>query len=171
MALKYRMLADQLREEMRLQDWKAGRRLPTETELTARFGVSRQTVRKALQVLAEEGVVQSRQGSGTYTTGNMGGGSRQVAVVSSFLDDYIFPTVLHDAQSVFTGQGYSTLVFATENQVSREREILQGALAAGWTPRTSLKPPLFRSSCPSAWTTPPCWAIPSPPSPGRRRAS
>lgn len=128
MALKYRMLADQLREEMRLQDWKAGRRLPTETEMTARFGVSRQTVRKALQVLSEEGVVQSRQGSGTYTTGNMGGGSRQVAVVSSFLDDYIFPTVLHDAQSVFTGQGYSTLVFATENQVSREREILQGLL-------------------------------------------
>ena len=69
MALKYRTLADQLREEIRGQEWKAGRRLPTEAELSERFSVSRQTVRRALQLLAEEGVVQSRQGSGTYATG------------------------------------------------------------------------------------------------------
>ncbi len=129
MALKYRTLADQLREEIRTQEWKAGRRLPTEAELSERFSVSRQTVRRALQLLAEEGVVQSRQGSGTYATGvTRAGEVRQVAVISSFLDDYIFPTILHDAQSVFAGQGYSILVFATENQVSREREILQQLL-------------------------------------------
>ena len=125
MPLKYQLLADQLREEMRLHDWKAGRRLPTEAELCRRFHVSRQTVRRALQQLAQEGAVQSRQGSGTYATGRTGGpDGRQVAVISSFLDDYIFPTILHDAQNVFAGRGYSTVVFATENQVSREREIL-----------------------------------------------
>ena len=125
MALKYQVLADQLREEMVRQEWKAGRRLPTEAELCERFQVSRQTVRRALQRLTEEGVVRSRQGSGTFATGTARSpASRQVAVISSFLDDYIFPTILHDAQSVFTGHGYSTVVFATENQVSREREIL-----------------------------------------------
>ncbi len=129
MALKYKLLADQLREEMYTQEWKVGHRLPTEADLAARFAVSRQTVRRAIQVLTEEGVVESRQGSGTYATGKtQGTESRQVAVISSFLDDYIFPTVLHDAQSVFAGQGYSILVFATENQVSREREILQKLL-------------------------------------------
>ncbi len=129
MALKYRLLADQLREEMYTQDWKGGHKLPTEAELAARFAVSRQTVRRAIRLLTEEGAVESRQGSGTYTTGRtQSADPRQVAVISSFLDDYIFPTVLHDAQSVFAEQGYSILVFATENQVSREREILQTLL-------------------------------------------
>ena len=129
MALKYRLLADRLREEIYVQGWKGGHKLPTEAELSASYSVSRQTVRRAIRILTEEGLVASRHGSGTYTTGmTQSAGTRQVAVVSSFLDDYIFPTVLHDAQNVFSRHGYSVLIFATENQVSREREILQTLL-------------------------------------------
>lgn len=129
MPLKYRFLADQLREEIYAQEWKNGHKLPTEAELAKRFGVSRQTVRRAIRLLTEEGMVEARQGSGTFATGRaQSADAKQVAVISSFLDDYIFPTVLHDAQSVFAGHGYSILVFATENQVSREREILQNLL-------------------------------------------
>lgn len=54
----------------------------------------------------------------------MGPVSRQIAVITSFLDDYIFPSILHDAQSVFAQEGFTTAVYATENQVSKEREIL-----------------------------------------------
>jgi len=43
-----------------------GDRLPPERELAARIGVSRPTVRTALRSLATMGVVQSRQGSGTF---------------------------------------------------------------------------------------------------------
>lgn len=125
MASKYKVLADRLREAIYAQEWKNGGRLPTEAELCARFSVSRQTVRSALHLLTEEGLVSARRGSGTYVTGRSPGSAvRQVAVVTSFLDDYIFPSILHDAQSVFADHGFSILVFATENQVSREREIL-----------------------------------------------
>jgi GntR family transcriptional regulator, transcriptional repressor for pyruvate dehydrogenase complex len=44
----------------------AGDRLPTENDLAARFAVSRPVVREALQRLQTDGVVLSRQGSGTY---------------------------------------------------------------------------------------------------------
>lgn len=40
--------------------------LPTEPELVKRFGVARETVRRALQLLKESGVVMSVQGSGTF---------------------------------------------------------------------------------------------------------
>ncbi|MGW6145295.1 GntR family transcriptional regulator [Streptomyces sp. NPDC055140] len=40
--------------------------LPTEPELMKRFGVARETVRRALQLLKESGVVMSVQGSGTF---------------------------------------------------------------------------------------------------------
>ena len=125
MAIKYKFLAGLLREDLAKNGGQGGYKLPTEAELTRRYHMSRQTVRHALRLLAEEGLIQTRQGSGTYTTGLVrDASSRQIAVVTSFLDDYIFPTILHDAQSVFAQQGYSTLVYATENQVSTERDIL-----------------------------------------------
>lgn len=125
MASKYRQLADMLHEDLLRNGAPAGYKFPTEAELSGRYRMSRQTVRHALQLLAEEGLVESRQGSGTYATGKTAGASaRQIAVITSFLDDYIFPTILHDAQSIFSQQGFSTLVFATENQVGQEREIL-----------------------------------------------
>ena len=106
MPMKYKLLANYLREEMFIQNWQGGHKLPTEAELADQFQVSRQTVRHALQLLAEEGVVESRQGSGTYATGRtQNSDQRQVAVITSFLDDYIFPTILHDAQSAFAAHG------------------------------------------------------------------
>jgi GntR family histidine utilization transcriptional repressor len=45
--------------------WPPGRRVPSEHELTARFGVSRMTVNRALASLAGEGLVERRRKAGT----------------------------------------------------------------------------------------------------------
>ncbi len=125
MAAKYQLLAERLREELRRNSGHAGYRLPTELELSRQYQVSRQTVRHTLRLLEEEGLIRRRQGSGSFATGLLPGAApRQIAVVTSFLDDYIFPAILHDASGVFSRQGYSTAVYATENRVSTEREIL-----------------------------------------------
>jgi GntR family transcriptional repressor for pyruvate dehydrogenase complex len=47
---------------------KSGDRLPPERELATEFGVSRPSLREAIQKLASKGMVQSRQGGGTYVT-------------------------------------------------------------------------------------------------------
>jgi len=47
---------------------KPGDRLPPERELATEFGVSRPSLREAIQKLASKGMVQSRQGGGTYVT-------------------------------------------------------------------------------------------------------
>ncbi len=47
---------------------KSGDRLPPERELAAELGVSRPSLREAIQKLASKGMVQSRQGGGTYVT-------------------------------------------------------------------------------------------------------
>lgn len=47
----------------------AGRVLPSESDLSAEFGVSRVTVRKALETLREEGLVDARQGFGWFVAG------------------------------------------------------------------------------------------------------
>ncbi len=48
---------------------KPGDRLPTEEELTQDFGVSRNTIRQALQVLHEDKIIYKRKGAGTYVSG------------------------------------------------------------------------------------------------------
>lgn len=128
MSAKYELLAGLLRS--RLPEFESrGGRLPTEAQLMQAYSMSRQTVRHALRILAEEGLIESRQGSGSYVRSEAARRDmRQIAVITSFLDDYIFPAILHDAQNVFAQSGYSTLVYATENRVSTEREILTGIL-------------------------------------------
>ena len=52
---------------------KCGDRLPTERALSATLGVGRNSIREALRILDNMGVTVSRQGSGNYLSGNMGG--------------------------------------------------------------------------------------------------
>jgi GntR family transcriptional repressor for pyruvate dehydrogenase complex len=49
-------------------EFTAGARLPTERELTQRFGVSRSSLREAVRALALVGVLEARVGDGTYVT-------------------------------------------------------------------------------------------------------
>jgi GntR family transcriptional regulator len=64
----YIRLADELRNQVREQRYADGKRLPIETELSATYGVSRQTVRRAFQDLVSEGIVYRVPGRGTFTT-------------------------------------------------------------------------------------------------------
>jgi GntR family transcriptional regulator len=64
--IRYREIADALRT--RLGGHAPDRLLPSESELSAEFAASRVTVRKALEVLREEGLVESRQGLGWLIT-------------------------------------------------------------------------------------------------------
>jgi len=59
-------IASTLRAEIAEGAYAPSARLPTEAELSARFGVNRHTLRRALADLAEAGVIVSRRGSGVF---------------------------------------------------------------------------------------------------------
>ncbi len=65
---KYRQLLQLLRARILSGELAPGARLPTEEELINTYGLSRGTVRKAIEQLAAEGLVYTAQGSGTYVT-------------------------------------------------------------------------------------------------------
>lgn len=62
----YAQLHDELRAMIEEGSVLPGERLPTETELAARYGVNRLTVRQSIAELAREGFVAVRQGRGTH---------------------------------------------------------------------------------------------------------
>lgn len=69
-ALQRAPLADQviatLRHQITSGEWPVGSRIPTESALVEQLGVARNTVREAVRALAHNGLLDIRQGSGTY---------------------------------------------------------------------------------------------------------
>jgi DNA-binding FadR family transcriptional regulator len=55
-----------IRAEIGANRWQVGERVPNEATLAEMLGVSRGTVREAVRVLVSQGVLETRQGSGTY---------------------------------------------------------------------------------------------------------
>lgn len=68
-------VTERLRAEIRSSRWAVGQRIPTEPELTEFTGTGRNTVREAVQALVHAGMLERRQGSGTYViaTSEVGG--------------------------------------------------------------------------------------------------
>ena len=63
--VRYREISARLQKDIRLGRYDIGKLLPTETELMARFSASRQTVREALRILMEQGLIVRRAGLGS----------------------------------------------------------------------------------------------------------
>lgn len=59
-------VTEQLRDEIRSGNWPVGSRIPTEPELSELTGTGRNTVREAVQALVHTGLLERRQGSGTF---------------------------------------------------------------------------------------------------------
>lgn len=59
-------VVEQLRAQLTEGEWAVGDRIPTEHELAETLGVGRNTVREAVRVLVHAGLLESRQGNGTF---------------------------------------------------------------------------------------------------------
>lgn len=80
---------EQILQVLRLGLVPAGGRLPAERELAERLRVSRVTLREALRVLTDEGLVESRRGryGGTFVCARSEGGGPPAGLVAADLDD------------------------------------------------------------------------------------
>ena len=124
---KYLQVADILRREIAGGAFRDGDTLTTEEELRLRFRVSRQTVRQAISLLEEDGLVDRRRGSGTYVRHGprKRQGLPQIAVLMGYLTDYISPAIISGIESVITEYGAVMTLGATRNDPGLERALLE----------------------------------------------
>jgi GntR family transcriptional regulator len=66
---KYSQIADIFRQRIARGVWQKGLRLPANEVLAAEFGVSRVTIRQAVDLLSRDGVIEAQQGRGTFVKG------------------------------------------------------------------------------------------------------
>ncbi len=127
MQKKYEVVIAWIRRELSEGRLKPGDRIPSENMLQEKFGVSRQTVRKALSVLESEQVVRSVRGSGTYIEMERRRRKRsmRIAVMTTYVDVYIFPLIVKEIERVFSEEGYILQLAVSNNAIEKERMILK----------------------------------------------
>ncbi|WP_336600811.1 FadR/GntR family transcriptional regulator [Paraburkholderia bengalensis] len=108
--------------------WPPGSRLPAERTLAEQYGVSRNTVREAIQRLAARGLLQSRRGAGVFATDQLRAGiaspwGQLVADHPALRDDIIeFRRVLEGATAYFAAMRANRADIARIRSLMRELE-------------------------------------------------
>lgn len=126
---KYLNVSEWILSQIKEQDLKENDKIPTEMQISQILGVSRQTVRKAIEHLVEQDILCSIRGSGTYIKTGYGKpraatNSKNIAVVTTFIDSYIFPEKTNGIYEALYAEGYMMNLFATHNSAEKESALL-----------------------------------------------
>ena len=125
---KYQRLKEYIIETIQQKQLKFGDRIFSENELAEKFNISRHTVRQAIGELVNEGWLYRIHGKGTF----VGNGPYEkwekmhaIGVITTYLNDYIFPAIIRGINSVLLEHGYNMLLSCTYNQHQMERLCLE----------------------------------------------
>ena len=100
--MKYHTLKESLKNDILSGVYQPGDKMPSENQLVQEYDLSRHTVRKALSILEEEGYIIAVHGKGTFCTERAlhKKESKNIAVVTTYISDYIFPRLIQGINSV-----------------------------------------------------------------------
>ncbi|MFA9463962.1 MAG: GntR family transcriptional regulator [Velocimicrobium sp.] len=128
--LKYFILMEEIKEKIRSGSIKPGQKLQSENQLSREYQISRHTVRKALSILQNEGLIIAEQGRGTFCadTVTTRENTRIIAVVTTYLSNYIFPRLIAGMDEILTQKGYTLILKNTKNSRALEIEALEDLL-------------------------------------------
>lgn len=135
---KYQIMQEWLREQIVNGVYQPEQRIPTEFELADQFGYSRQTIRQAVSALEHEGIITRTRGKGTFVCVpkpvkkcRFENRIRKIGVLTTYLDDYIFPGIINGIEQVLTRNGCLFTLGLTRNKTFNEATVLKQLLDAG----------------------------------------
>lgn len=129
---KYQELIEYIENLIAGGTLKPGDKMYSENELGEMFHISRQTVRKAIGLLEEQGVVRRVRGSGTYISFDRRENLEQrnrIAVITTYVDSYIFPKTIQGVEKLLFERGYSVQIAFTNNTLEREKNVLEDLIS------------------------------------------
>ena len=130
---KYERISDDILHQILSGTLKDGDRLMTEDELVRMYGVSRMTVRTAMDRLKEQGLIRRIAGSGTFVTHPLGAHPEKRNYIATILPDAAKEmTDLIDAlESTLAAENYRNLVYLSRRNPQTEREQCETAIREG----------------------------------------
>lgn len=152
--LKSHQLATHLREAIKSRAYLPGGKLPTEQEIALANNVSLTTVRRALGILAAEGLVIRRHGAGTFVaeqaiSAHQRGTGVAVGVVVPDTTRY-FPRVIKGIEETLTKAGVRLMLACSRYDVEEDERAVADLLSAG-VAGLLLVPTLIERTDPAAY--------------------
>jgi|YNPMSStandDraft_1061717.scaffolds.fasta_scaffold24890_3 GntR family transcriptional regulator of arabinose operon len=130
----YVLLAERIKAEwIGRPDARPGDKLPTQYQLREMLGASRPTVAKALALLAAEGLIESRQGSGVYLRAApaVSTRTRLLSFIAPRTSASLVLRAYYGIERRARQRGYQLLMASSEDDIRHEEELVEQHLQAG----------------------------------------
>ncbi|MCT2538145.1 GntR family transcriptional regulator [Aquibacillus koreensis] len=135
MQTKYNMVKQAIKSKILEGAFQPHQKISSESELMKQFEVSRHTVRLAIGELVNDGWLYREQGAGTFCADrsnlnekNHFTPQKNIAIITTYISDYIFPSIIRGAESYLSEHGYHVSLFSTNNDHDNERKFLEKIL-------------------------------------------
>ena len=121
---KYETVFLSIRRRIESGSIEPGDKLPSESELIRQFGVSRNSVRQAINELSRAGLVETQHGIGTFCKKRDPAQSMLVSLICLRAGSYIFPRIIQGCNRVMQKNGYTLLLNESWYDPAEERRVL-----------------------------------------------
>ena len=127
MESRYKVITNELELLLRRMRAEGKTKLPSEMELAASFSCSRQTVRTALNTLAERGLIVKKNGSGSYLADDVPA-NKQIFFITADADRYRTPELISGLRNRLASEGYELKVCVTGGSTISEASAYESAI-------------------------------------------
>lgn len=126
---KYNQIKEWIKSKIIDETFVPNQKISSEYELMKQFSVSRHTVRVAIKELVNEGWLYTEQGAGTFCANKPINSKeivkhKRIAIITTYISDYIFPSIIRGAEAELSKEGYQVSLFSTNNDHEEEKRIL-----------------------------------------------
>src|SRR5699024_1093901 len=135
METKYSIVKNFIKNKILDGTYKPDQKISSESELMEQFGVSRHTVRQAIGDLVLKGWLYRKQGAGTFCADRTSSKAhsqrpqtKNIAIVTTYISEYIFPSIIRGAETYLSNNGYNVSLFNTKNDHQIEKRTLEKIL-------------------------------------------
>ncbi len=130
---KYEFVANDLEKKLCGGRYLPNQKLPTEDELILQYGVSRITVRAALEILKTKGLIRRFAGRGTIFVGNSPAADAKKPSVALIIQHSVkeLIKIVEGVEEVLEQQGFSVLLHISNGNSSYEQELCRKSIASG----------------------------------------
>lgn len=135
MKTKYSMVREHILSKILDGTFTPNQKISSESEFMKQFGVSRHTIRLAIGDLVSQGYLYREQGAGTFCANRSSGevplngaNPKNIAIMTTYISDYIFPSIIRGAESYLSKNGYQVSLFSTNNDHEKEKYFLEKIL-------------------------------------------
>lgn len=121
----YEQIIEQIQEMIMDGTFKSGDKLPPERELTTKLGVSRTSLREALKALEVLGLIESKQGEGSYISNNISSTILKSISIAYKLSNGTVENILELRHSLEIQAVRSAALKATAEQIEELEDIVE----------------------------------------------